>query len=159
MRREGLRRTLLNCPTCCVSEALELLSIACTRLAGTGMFKDVQFPSPKAAANERKYPNILELAVGGNELDVTLGRQIINFHKSRHIQPHHGRTIIRQHHPFRDDVEGATNSRRILLSCRSWFAALRVRSSFSALPSARPPPIARGCSPSRAPPRTQYPRP
>jgi hypothetical protein len=64
------------------------------------MFKDVQFPSPKAAANESKYPNIVELAVGGNELDVTLGRQVINFHKSRHIQPHHGRTIIRQHHIF-----------------------------------------------------------
>jgi hypothetical protein len=60
------------------------------------MFKHVQFPSPKAAANESKYPNIVELAVGGNELDVTLGRQIINFH----IQPHHGRTIIRQHHIF-----------------------------------------------------------
>ena len=64
------------------------------------MFKDVQFPSPKAAANERKYPNILELAVGGNELDVTLGRQIMDFHKSRHIQPHHGRTIIGQEKIF-----------------------------------------------------------
>ena len=64
------------------------------------MFKHVQFPSPKAAANESKYPNIVELAVGGNGLDVTLGRQIINFHKSRHIQSHHGRTIIRQHHIF-----------------------------------------------------------
>jgi hypothetical protein len=58
--------------------------------------RHVLFSSPKAAANESKYPNIVELAVGGDGLDVTLGRRIINFHKSRHIQPHHGRTIIRQ---------------------------------------------------------------
>jgi hypothetical protein len=60
----------------------------------------VQFSSPKAAANESKYPNIVELAVGGDGLDVTLGRRIINFRKSRHIQRHHGRTIIRQHQIF-----------------------------------------------------------
>ena len=60
----------------------------------------VQFRSPKAAANESKYRNIVELAVGGDGLDVTLGRRIINFHKSRHIQPHHGRTIIRQEQIF-----------------------------------------------------------
>jgi len=62
--------------------------------------RHVQFSSPKAAANESKYPNIVELAVGGNGLDVTLGRRIINFHKSRHIQPHHGRTINRQKQIF-----------------------------------------------------------
>ena len=60
------------------------------------MFKHVQFPSPKAAANESKYPNVVELGVPADGLDVTLGRRIINFHKSRHIQPHHGRTITRQ---------------------------------------------------------------
>jgi len=60
----------------------------------------VQFSSPKAVANESKYPNIVELAVGGDGLDVTLGRRIINFHKSRHIQPHHGRTLIRQRQIF-----------------------------------------------------------
>jgi hypothetical protein len=60
----------------------------------------VQFRSPKATANESKYPNIVELVVGSDGLDVTLSRQIINFHKSRHIQPHHGRTIIRQHQTF-----------------------------------------------------------
>ena len=62
--------------------------------------RNVQFSSPKAAANESKYPNIVQLAVGAQGLDVTLGRQIINFHKSRHIQPHHGRTIIRQKQIF-----------------------------------------------------------
>jgi hypothetical protein len=56
--------------------------------------------SPKAAANESKYPNIVELAVGGDGLDVTLGRRIINFHKSRHIQPHHGHTIFKQRQMF-----------------------------------------------------------
>ena len=55
--------------------------------------RHVQFSSPKAAAHESKYPNIVELAVSFDGLDVTLGRRIINFHKSRHIQPHHGRTI------------------------------------------------------------------
>ena len=62
--------------------------------------RHVQFSSPKAAAHESKYPNIVELAVSFDGLDVTLGRRIINFHKSRHIQPHHGRTIIRQHQIF-----------------------------------------------------------
>ena len=62
--------------------------------------RHVQFSNPKAAANESKYPNIVELAVGGNGLDVILGRRIINFHKSRHIQPHHGRTINRQKQIF-----------------------------------------------------------
>ena len=52
------------------------------------------FTSVKAAANESKYPNVVELAVAGDELDVTLGRRIINFHKSRHIRPRHGRSII-----------------------------------------------------------------
>jgi hypothetical protein len=60
----------------------------------------IQFSSYKAVANESKYPNVVELAVGGSGLDVTLGRQIINFHKSRHIQPHHGRTINRQQQIF-----------------------------------------------------------
>ena len=58
------------------------------------------FNSAKASANESKYPNIVELSVPADGLDVTLGRQIINFHKSRHIQPHHGRTINRQHQIF-----------------------------------------------------------
>jgi hypothetical protein len=46
------------------------------------------------AANERKYPHVVELAVGSNGLDVKLNRQIVQFHKSRHIEPRHGRTIV-----------------------------------------------------------------
>ena len=69
-------------------------------MQGARLRQHVQFSSPKAAANESKYPNIVELAVGGNGLDVTLGRRIVNFHKSRGIQPHHGRSIIRQNQIF-----------------------------------------------------------
>jgi len=62
--------------------------------------RHVQFRSTKAAVNESKYPNIVQLGVPADGLDVTLGRRIINFHKSRHIQPHHGRTINRQKQIF-----------------------------------------------------------
>ena len=62
--------------------------------------RHVQFSSPKATSNESKYPNVVELGVPADGLDVTLGRRIINFHKSRHIQPHHGRTINRQKQIF-----------------------------------------------------------
>jgi hypothetical protein len=53
-----------------------------------------QFPGDKASANERKYPYIVELAVAAKGLDVGLSRQIIDFHKTRHIQPRHGRGTI-----------------------------------------------------------------
>jgi hypothetical protein len=49
----------------------------------------------KSAANERKYPYVVELAVDNKRLDIGLSRRIMEFHKSRHIQPRHGRTIIR----------------------------------------------------------------
>ena len=62
--------------------------------------RHVQFSSPKAVANESKYPNVVELVAAAGGLDVTLGRRIINFHKSRHITPRHGRTIIRQQQIF-----------------------------------------------------------
>ena len=65
-------------------------------MQGARTKRHVQFSSPKAVANESNYPNIVELAVAADGLDVTLGRQIMDFHKSRHIQPHHGRTIIGQ---------------------------------------------------------------
>jgi hypothetical protein len=52
--------------------------------------------SGKAKANESKYPYIVELAVEDDKLDVELGRRIMGFHKSRHIEPRHGRTVIRQ---------------------------------------------------------------
>jgi hypothetical protein len=54
------------------------------------------FPSAKARTNERKYPNIVELAVAAGGLDVALSSQIIDFHKSRHVRPRHGRTLLRQ---------------------------------------------------------------
>src|SRR5689334_15953071 len=49
----------------------------------------------KAIANERKYPNIVELAVPADGLQIELSRRIIQFHKLRHIQPRHGRRIVR----------------------------------------------------------------
>jgi hypothetical protein len=52
--------------------------------------------SDKRLTTERKYPHIIELAVAGGALDVSLSRQIMEFHKSRHIRPRHGRTIVRQ---------------------------------------------------------------
>jgi hypothetical protein len=55
-----------------------------------------QFPSAKARTYERKYPNIVELAVAAGGLDVALSSRIIDFHKSRHVQPRHGRTLLRQ---------------------------------------------------------------
>jgi hypothetical protein len=50
----------------------------------------------KALTNEHKYPNIVELTVTVDGLDVALGRRIIEFHHSRHIQPRHGRRMVRQ---------------------------------------------------------------
>jgi len=44
---------------------------------------------------ERKYPHIVELAVGEHGLDVGLGRQIMHFHNSRHIKPRHGHRILK----------------------------------------------------------------
>ena len=51
--------------------------------------------SGRALTNERKYPFIVELAVTGEELELALSCQIIVFHKGRHIQTRHGRTILR----------------------------------------------------------------
>jgi hypothetical protein len=50
----------------------------------------------KALVNENKYPYVVELAVVTDGMDVELSRQIVRFHKSRHIQPRHGRTLVRQ---------------------------------------------------------------
>jgi hypothetical protein len=52
--------------------------------------------SNKAVKNESRHPYIIELLVIGDEpdgdaLDVELNRRIIQFHKSRHIQPRCGR--------------------------------------------------------------------
>ena len=56
--------------------------------------------SYKAVRNETKYPYIAELPVSVRGLDVVLSRRIVQFHKTRHVQPRHGRTILseRQHY-------------------------------------------------------------
>jgi hypothetical protein len=57
--------------------------------------KSKSFVVAKALANEEKNPYIIELPVPATGLDTTLNRQIMTFHKSRHIQPRFGRTIFR----------------------------------------------------------------
>ena len=49
----------------------------------------------KAAANENKHSYVVELPVASGGLDVKLSRAIVQFHKSRQIQPCHGRIILR----------------------------------------------------------------
>jgi hypothetical protein len=53
-----------------------------------------QISSGKAAANERKYPYIVAIAIAGKGLDIGLSRRIMDFHNARHIQPRHGRSTI-----------------------------------------------------------------
>src|SRR5215472_16522641 len=55
----------------------------------------IQPGSGKTLANERRYPNIVELAVPADGLEIELSRRIMEFHKSRHIQPRHGRWITK----------------------------------------------------------------
>jgi len=54
----------------------------------------------KGAANERAYPHVVEVAVPRARLDVELNRRIIEFHKSRNIEPRHGRRIFRDGENF-----------------------------------------------------------
>ena len=58
-----------------------------------------QFPIQKALANERKYPNV-ELTFPADGLEFEFNRRIIEFHKSRHIRPRHGRQIVRELQPI-----------------------------------------------------------
>jgi hypothetical protein len=51
---------------------------------------------PHPGTNERKYPHIVELAVGRDGLDFGLGRRILAFHNSRHIRPRHGHIVLRK---------------------------------------------------------------
>jgi len=44
--------------------------------------------------NESKYPHIVAIAVAGEGLDIGLSRRIMDFHKTRHVQPRHGRSAI-----------------------------------------------------------------
>jgi hypothetical protein len=47
----------------------------------------------RAVTNETKHPYIVEVAAVRDGLDVELSRRILQFHKSRHIQPRYGRRI------------------------------------------------------------------
>jgi hypothetical protein len=49
----------------------------------------------KAAANEKKYPFIVEVPVAPDGLDVELNARIVAFHRSRRILPRFGRTTWR----------------------------------------------------------------
>ena len=60
----------------------------------------IQPGSGKALANENKYPNVVELAVPDGVLEIQLSRRIMNFHKSRHIQPRHGRFITKDNQTY-----------------------------------------------------------
>jgi hypothetical protein len=57
-------------------------------------------PYGKALTNESNYPNIVELAVTADGLEVELARRIIEFHKLRHIEPRHGRRIRRENQMY-----------------------------------------------------------
>jgi hypothetical protein len=50
--------------------------------------------SGKSAANERKYRFIVELFIAGYGLDIGFNRRVLDFHKARHIQPQHGRSVV-----------------------------------------------------------------
>jgi len=49
----------------------------------------------KLLTNERTNPYLVEIPVAATGLDIALNRQIVEFHKSRHIQLRHGRSILR----------------------------------------------------------------
>lgn len=55
-----------------------------------------QPPSGRAVENESKYPYIVELFVADDKLDVELSRRTMEFHRSRKIQPRHGRRNVRE---------------------------------------------------------------
>ena len=52
--------------------------------------------SIKGLANESRFPNIVELVIASDELDVALNRRIMDFHNARHIKPRHGQTIKKE---------------------------------------------------------------
>jgi hypothetical protein len=53
------------------------------------------FSVGKSLTNERTLPYLVEISVAAAGLDVPLNRQIMEFHKSRHLQLRHGRMILR----------------------------------------------------------------
>jgi len=60
----------------------------------------LQSGSGKGLANEKKYPNLVELAVPDSGLAIELSRRIMEFHKLRHIRPRHGRRITRDNQTY-----------------------------------------------------------
>jgi hypothetical protein len=48
-------------------------------------------PNNKAITNEIRHPYIVEVAVVSDGLDAELCRRIMQFHKSRHIEPRYAR--------------------------------------------------------------------
>jgi hypothetical protein len=52
----------------------------------------------KARTNESRYPYFVELPGSVRSLDAALNRRIIQFHKTRTLQPRHGRTIEKKDH-------------------------------------------------------------
>jgi hypothetical protein len=56
--------------------------------------------SSRALTNERKYPYIVELPVSVGGLDIAVSRRIIEFHKTQHVQPRHGRTILKERQTY-----------------------------------------------------------
>jgi hypothetical protein len=59
----------------------------------------IQPGSGKAMANGKKCPNIVELVVPDDGSEIELSRRI-KFHKSRHIQPRHGRWITEENQTY-----------------------------------------------------------
>ena len=59
-----------------------------------------QFPSGKALTNESRYPYVVELVFPDSGLEIDLNRRIVGFHKSRRIQPRHGRQIVRDNRTY-----------------------------------------------------------
>ena len=60
----------------------------------------IQPGSGRALFNEKKYPNVVELAVPDGQLEIQLSRRIMEFHKSRHIHPRHGRWITKNNQTY-----------------------------------------------------------
>jgi hypothetical protein len=51
--------------------------------------------SEKALRHEKEFPNIVEVRVDRDPLDMDLSRRIMLFHKSRNIEPRQGRRVTR----------------------------------------------------------------
>jgi hypothetical protein len=87
------------------------------------------------AANERKYPHVGERAVASDGLNVKLNRQIVQFHKSRHIRPRHGRTIVSDLYSF---IAGASKIYRTRATLSNSLAESSVTLAFEVRPKTPP---------------------